>query len=70
MDAEVGNVLAELKKLGIWDSTLVLVAGDHGEGLYDHGEKMHCNLVYESTLHVPLLLKAPGQAKGAWSPSR
>ncbi len=64
MDREVGKALSALREMGLWDSTLVIVAGDHGEGLYDHGEKQHVNLVYQSTLHVPLIVKAPGQKKG------
>lgn len=40
----------------------ILVVGDHGEGLGDHGESQHGILLYESTMHVPLLLIAPGLA--------
>ena len=38
----------------------MLVVGDHGESLGEHGELTHGLLVYEATLHVPLLLAAPG----------
>ena len=40
------------------------VAGDHGEGLGDHGEAQHGNLVYQSTMHVPLVIVGPGVAPG------
>lgn len=42
----------------------ILVAGDHGEGLGDHGESLHGNLLYESTMRVPLVLVGPGVGLG------
>lgn len=65
MDQEVGRVLDALRAdPSAWRRTLVIVAGDHGEGLYEHGEKMHGTLAYQSTLRVPLLIKAPGASRG------
>jgi arylsulfatase A-like enzyme/Flp pilus assembly protein TadD len=66
VDAQVGRVVAYLKAKGIFDRTLIVVAGDHGEGLGDHGEKTHGFFIYESTLRVPLIFKLPagtGQQK-------
>jgi tetratricopeptide (TPR) repeat protein len=40
----------------------VIVAGDHGEGLGDHGERTHGMLLYDSTLRVPLIVSMPGVA--------
>jgi arylsulfatase A-like enzyme/Tfp pilus assembly protein PilF len=60
MDHEIGKVFDALQRLGLRDRVLVIVAGDHGEGLYDHGEKMHANLVYETTMRVPLIIRPPG----------
>ncbi len=40
----------------------IVVAGDHGEGLGEHGEFQHGNLLYQGTMHVPLLLVGPGIA--------
>src|SRR5436309_997597 len=40
--------------------TLIIVTGDHGEGLGDHGEQSHGLFAYESTLHVPLILAEVG----------
>ena len=42
----------------------VIVAGDHGEGLGDHGEIQHGNLLYQSTMHVPLVIAGPGIPPG------
>ncbi len=63
-DRELGRLFEVLRKKGLWDDTLVVVAGDHGEGLYDHREAQHSLLAYQSTIHVPLLMKVPGARKG------
>jgi choline-sulfatase len=42
----------------------IVVVSDHGEGLGDHGESQHGNLLYQATMHVPLLLVGPGIRKG------
>jgi choline-sulfatase len=47
------------------DETAILVIGDHGEGLGDHGESTHTLFVYDSTMRVPLIVKAPGVPKGS-----
>lgn len=59
-DALVGRALADLEAGGLAQHTLTAVVGDHGEGLGDHGESTHALLIYNSTLHVPMLLHAPG----------
>ncbi|HUK33022.1 MAG TPA: sulfatase-like hydrolase/transferase [Vicinamibacterales bacterium] len=58
-DRELGRVLATLEKLGLRRNTLVIMTGDHGESLGDHGEKTHGIFVYDSTIHVPLLFSGP-----------
>jgi arylsulfatase A-like enzyme len=63
-DHELGRLFDELRRKGLWDDTLVVVAGDHGEGLYDHREAQHSLLAYQSTIHVPLLMKVPGFRSG------
>jgi choline-sulfatase len=63
-DAQVGRLLAELDRLHLAAGTVVAVAADHGEALGEHGELTHGLLLYEPTLHVPLLLRAPGLVAG------
>lgn len=63
-DSHYGRFLAALAERGLSEDVVVIVAGDHGEGLYDHGERMHQNLVYQSTLHVPLIAEGPGIGRG------
>jgi arylsulfatase A-like enzyme len=58
-DREMGKLFDALKAEKLWDGVAVIVAGDHGEGLFDHGERQHGHLAYESTLRVPLVVKPP-----------
>ena len=58
-DTLLGPVLEPLLRAGADGRTLVVLTGDHGEGLGEHGEKTHGIFAYESTLHVPLILYAP-----------
>jgi arylsulfatase A-like enzyme/Flp pilus assembly protein TadD len=58
-DAQVGRILDWLRSSGQEGSTIVAVAGDHGEGLGDHGELTHGMLAYDSTLRVPLVVARP-----------
>jgi len=56
-DSALGNFIAFLKKSGAYDNAIIVVVGDHGEGLGDHGEETHGLFLYDSTLHVPMILK-------------
>jgi arylsulfatase A-like enzyme/Tfp pilus assembly protein PilF len=42
----------------------IVIVGDHGEGLGEHGEAQHGNLLYQPTMHVPLLMIGPGISAG------
>jgi choline-sulfatase len=59
VDKLLGGFQARLKQDGWWDRSLVIVTADHGEGLGDHGESDHGYFVYETTLHVPLIVHWP-----------
>jgi arylsulfatase A-like enzyme len=61
-DAIVGAFLDSLKKFGVYDRAIVFVLSDHGEGLGDHGEEQHGILLYREAIHVPLLVKLPGNS--------
>jgi arylsulfatase A-like enzyme/Tfp pilus assembly protein PilF len=58
-DSQVGRVISELQSLGLYDRTVVVVMGDHGESLGDHGEGAHGFFVYNSVTHVPFVIHAP-----------
>lgn len=59
VDSQIGVLLSQLEELGVRDRTLVVYASDHGEGLGEHGEQTHSLLVYDATLHVPMIWHAP-----------
>jgi choline-sulfatase len=59
-DFAVGKLLAALRASGLYDSTLIAVAADHGEAFGEHGEQTHGLFLYDETIHVPLLLKLAG----------
>jgi arylsulfatase A-like enzyme/tetratricopeptide (TPR) repeat protein len=59
MDAEIGRLLRWLETNGLDGRTSVVVVGDHGEALGDHGELAHGYFIYDSTVRVPFLLTTP-----------
>jgi choline-sulfatase len=59
VDAQVGRVLELLQRNGAYQRTLIVIVGDHGEGLNEHGEPTHAYLIYDSTMRVPLILHNP-----------
>ncbi|MFY0655018.1 MAG: sulfatase [Cyclobacteriaceae bacterium] len=65
-DAQIGKVLDALKELELDRNTIVILWGDHGWNLGDHMMWCkHCN--FESSLHVPLIIKVPGKTTGKHS---
>ena len=61
-DSALAHWIAFLKKNGVYDNAIIVVTGDHGEGLGEHGEETHGLFLYDSTLHIPLILKTVGGA--------
>lgn len=59
-DAEIGRLLSALQVSGQLDSTVVVIVGDHGESLGDHGEQQHGFFVYDAAVHIPLIIAGPG----------
>jgi choline-sulfatase len=62
VDRVVAAFREALIRGGWWDRSLVVLVSDHGEGLGDHGENSHGSFLYESTLHVPLVVHWPSGA--------
>jgi len=60
-DSALANFVAYLKKQGWYENSVVIVVGDHGEGLGEHHEDTHGIFLYDSTTHVPLIVKRPGR---------
>jgi arylsulfatase A-like enzyme len=60
VDAQLARLLHMLRQRGLWKQTVIVIAGDHGEALGDHGEAEHGIFLYESVLRVPFIVRAPG----------
>ncbi len=63
MDEQLGRLVQQFEAR-VAGPKAIVVAGDHGEGLGEHGEQQHGNLLYQATMHVPLLLVGPGVTPG------
>ncbi|MCE2559842.1 MAG: sulfatase-like hydrolase/transferase [Acidobacteria bacterium] len=59
VDSEVGRLLAWLDENGRARDTVVIVMGDHGESLGEHGESGHGFFIYEGATRVPFIVRAP-----------
>ena len=63
MDAQLGRLVSAFEQ-HVKGPLAIIVAADHGEGLGDHGEAQHGQLLYQSTMHVPLVVVGPGFSSG------
>lgn len=60
LDKSLGDLFAGLEQRGIYDESLIVFTSDHGEEFYDHGDWWHGRSLYDELVHVPILLKLPG----------
>jgi arylsulfatase A-like enzyme len=65
-DDHLGEIVANLRRLGVLDDTIVVVTSDHGDEFFEHGLKGHGVALYDEVVHVPLVIRyperiAPGQ---------
>lgn len=63
-DEQIGLLMQRLRELGLWDRTIVIVLGDHGEEFGEHGGEYHAD-IHEECTHVPLVVRLPGADGGA-----
>lgn len=66
-DAGIGRLLGWLEELRLLERTMVIITADHGENLGEHGLMAHGYCLYDTVVHVPLLIHYP---RGAASPGR
>jgi choline-sulfatase len=59
-DSALAHFITYLKRSGMYGNSVIVAVGDHGEGLGQHQEDTHGIFLYDSTTHVPLLVKLPG----------
>ena len=62
IDAQIAMLRTLLTADNRWDSTIVVITGDHGQAFLEHGVAAHANGLWQEEVRVPLLVKAPGLA--------
>lgn len=67
VDHNFQRLLDELDRRGLSDDTAVVVVGDHGDEFFEHGQKGHRENLFNTTLHVPMIVRFPG---GRWAGQR
>ncbi|MCK5057008.1 MAG: sulfatase-like hydrolase/transferase [Candidatus Aminicenantes bacterium] len=60
VDKQLGNFFSFLRDKKLLKKTIVIITGDHGEGLGEKGESTHSYFAYNSTIHIPLIIYVPG----------
>lgn len=64
-DARIGQVIARLKALSVWQDTVLMVTGDHGEALFDDATLGHGHVIDRQQTHIPFVISIPGLADDA-----
>lgn len=62
LDKHLGELFEGLKRHGLYDNSLIVLTADHGEEFCDHGGWWHGQTLYDEVLHVPMIIKLPGNA--------
>ncbi len=65
LDKQFGRLVATLKRLGIWEDTIVLFTADHGLSLNDHYQWRHGPFLFDQVINVPMIWRAPGMQRTA-----
>jgi len=63
LDEQLGLLFQALRRWDLYDDALIVFTADHGEEFYEHGNWGHGRTLYEEQLHVPLIVKYPGNAR-------
>jgi arylsulfatase A-like enzyme len=58
-DGFIGRFVSLLKEEGVYEESIIVLAGDHGEAFGEHGTRAHSTTPHEEALHVPLVIHAP-----------
>ncbi len=64
LDQSLGELFDALRSQGLFERSLIIVAADHGESFGEHGTWTHGYSLYEPEVHIPLIVKLPGQTRG------
>ena len=60
IDKQFGRVVSALKRLGVWDNTIVVFCADHGLSLNDHYQWRHGPFLFDQVINVPMIWRVPG----------
>ncbi len=60
LDGFLAKVFAQLEAQGLYDDALIVLTADHGEEFHEHGGWWHGTTLYDEQIHVPLIVKLPG----------
>ena len=63
-DHWLGRLVAGLRERGLLDETLLVITADHGDELFEHGGIEHTRTLYDEIMHVPLIVRVPGEGRG------
>ncbi len=64
VDEFIGDVIALLEEQGVYEDTVIVIVGDHGEGFGEHSRYYHDNVIYQEALKIPILYHGPGVPAG------
>ncbi|HSU83021.1 MAG TPA: sulfatase [Thermoanaerobaculia bacterium] len=59
-DSQFAELLRSIRAAGLLDDSLVVLTADHGEEFLEHGDVKHCRNLFDTSAHVPLLVRIPG----------
>ncbi len=60
LDSQLGALFENLKARHLFDSSIIVIASDHGEEFMEHGRVLHCETQFETSIRVPLIVRLPG----------
>jgi arylsulfatase A-like enzyme len=68
-DSQLADLMRALRQSGRLDDTILVFTADHGEEFLEHGHIKHCRTLFDSSIHIPMLLRIPGvEAKALKQP--
>jgi arylsulfatase A-like enzyme len=63
-DDAMARFFVKLEALGLFDKAILVIASDHGEEFFEHGDFLHSRTLYQELIHVPLIMSGPGLPEG------
>jgi arylsulfatase A-like enzyme len=64
VDSQIARLFQYLKAHGMWDNTVIVLTGDHGQAFYEHGFASHASAIFNEVMKVPIIIRAPGLKPG------